>query len=200
MEIGGAPRSSWSRSPVRRATGSGSATLGLTSDWNDSTGSSACTRTAPTSQMRSRAAESPVVSRSNTTSSASSSSGSACVPANETVAPAQTIRLSPAVTSARSEHARPSEIEEVAKRTRAASDAVSGPPSSSVSTSRSSESSASCTSEMKANIRSLGKFGGQSGSSGTVRPWPRPSSTARTIAADPKRRRTSSSAASSASL
>ena len=40
VKIDGAPRSSWSRSPVRRATGSGSATRGFTSDWNESTSSS----------------------------------------------------------------------------------------------------------------------------------------------------------------
>ncbi len=55
-----------------------------------STGSSARTRTAPISQMRSRAAESPVVSRSKTTNSASSSRGSTRVPARETMAPAAT--------------------------------------------------------------------------------------------------------------
>src|SRR6187431_857019 len=107
--------------------------------------------------MRSRAEERPVVSRSNTTSSASSNSGSGRSPASDTVAPAQTIRLSPAVTSSSREQASPSEIDGVAKRTPAALDADSGPRSSSVSTRRSSESSASCTLHMKANICSFCK-------------------------------------------
>ena len=80
----GAPRSSCSRSPVSRAIGSGSATRGLTSDWNESTSSRPRTRTAPISQIRSRAAESPVVSRSKTTNSASSSKGSERPPTSET--------------------------------------------------------------------------------------------------------------------
>ena len=91
-----------------------------------------------------RAAESPVVSRSKTTNSASSSSGSARFPARETVAPVQTMRLSPAVTSSRSEQARPSGIDGVANSSRAASTADKTPCSSSASTSRSSPSSASC--------------------------------------------------------
>ena len=102
-------------------------------------------------------AESPVVSRSKTTSSASSSSGSVCPPVRETVAPAQRSRLSPAVTSSSSEQASPSEIEDVAKSDRAASTAVRGPRSSSVSTSRSRASRASCTQQMKANICSYFK-------------------------------------------
>src|SRR4051812_22469120 len=67
-------------------------------------------------------------------------------------------RLSPAMTSSISEAARPSEMDGVAKRARAASTTDSGPRSSSMSTSRSSASSASCTTQMKANICSLGKL------------------------------------------
>ena len=145
LETDGAPRSSRSRSPVRRATGSGRGTPGLTSDSKESTISSAFTRTAPTSQIRLRAAESPVVSRSKTTSSASSSSRSGPVSVSETVAPLQTMRLSPAVASARSEQASPVEIEDVANTSRAASTADIEPRSSSESTSRSSASRASCT-------------------------------------------------------
>src|SRR5205823_3039207 len=142
---------------VSRATGSGSATPGLTSDWNESTTSSARTRTPPTSQIWLRAAESPVVSRSKTTNSASSRNGSGPRWASETVVPVQTTRLSPAVMSARSEHASPVEIEGVAKSERAASTAGSGPRSSRMSTSRSSASRASCTDRMKANICSYCK-------------------------------------------
>src|SRR5829696_3254479 len=107
--------------------------------------------------MRSRAAESPVVSRSKTTNSASSSKGSCRAPARETVVPAKATRLSPAITSANSEWARPPEMEGVAKSEWAASTADSGPRSSSMSTNRSRASSASCTLQIQANIRSLGK-------------------------------------------
>ena len=141
----GARRSSAVRSPVRRSTGPGNATPGLTRDWNESTSSSPCTRTAPISQIRSRCAESPVVSRSKTTNAASSSSGSRVSPVRETEAPLQTTRLSPAVTSTSSEAASPSEMELVANSDRAASTVESGPVSSSVSTRRSRASSASCT-------------------------------------------------------
>ena len=123
---------------------------------SESTSSSACTRTAPSSQIRLVCAESPVVSRSKTTNSASSSNGSGA-PASETVAPAQTIRLSPAQTSAISEEASPAGIERLANRSRAASTAGSGPRSSSEATSRSRPSSASCTRAIKANIRSMCK-------------------------------------------
>ena len=56
----------------------------------------------------------------------------------------QTTRLSPAVTSARSQDASPLGIVDVAKSERAASFTESGPRSSSVSTRRSRESRASC--------------------------------------------------------
>ena len=91
------------RRPVSRATGSGSAIPGFTSDWKESTSSSPRTRTAPSSQMRSRVGERPVVSRSKTTSSASSSDGSARPPASATLPPMQATRLSPAVSSSSSE-------------------------------------------------------------------------------------------------
>jgi hypothetical protein len=86
-----------------------------------------------------------VVSRSKTTNAASSSGGSRVSPVRETEAPLQTTRLSPAVTSTSSEAASPSEMELVANSDRAASTVESGPVSSSVSTSRSRASSASCT-------------------------------------------------------
>src|SRR5215210_9359356 len=94
--------------------------------------------------MRSRVAESPVVSKSKTTNSASSSTGSAVTPAREIVVPEQASLLSPAVTSARSEQASPVGIEVVAKSDRAASTADREPCSSSLSTRPSSASSESC--------------------------------------------------------
>ena len=78
----------------------------------------------------------------------------------ETVVPAKATRLSPAVSSANSEWASPSEMEGVAKSERAASTADSGPRSSSMSTNRSRASSASCTRQIQANICSLGKTNG----------------------------------------
>src|SRR5262245_442490 len=105
--------------------------------------------------MRHVTADSPVVSRSKTTNRASPNRGSARPSASATVPPLQTTRLSPAVTSASSEHARPSEIVEVANSDRAASTADSAPRSSSVSIRRSSESSASCMMQIKANICSI---------------------------------------------
>ncbi len=76
----GARRRSTSRSPVSRAIVGGSATRGSTRVSNVSAISSARTRTAPISHIRSRVADKPVVSRSKTTSSASSISVSGVCP------------------------------------------------------------------------------------------------------------------------
>ncbi len=97
----GARRRSLGWIPVSAAMLAGSTTPGLTSVSNVSSTASARTRTAPISQMRSRLAESPVVSRSKTTSSASSMRTSALAsPARPTRAPSQARRASPSTTSA----------------------------------------------------------------------------------------------------
>ena len=108
----GACRSSCSRRPVRRAIGSGS---GDARDHQRLEGLDRLERAHADGPRPRRCgcerAESPVVSRSKTTNSASSSVGSERPPTRETVVPVQTTRLSPAVTSSSSGPARPSEIE-----------------------------------------------------------------------------------------
>ena len=124
----GAPRSSDSRSPVRRAMVGGSATPGRTSVSNVSSIASAFTLTAPISHIRSRDAESPVVSRSNTMSSASSISVSLSPPsARPTRAPRHSSRASPSTTSVRSERASVAGARSSAKRARAASSGATAP-------------------------------------------------------------------------
>ena len=84
----GARRSSSSRMPVSVLIGPGRGTPVRTSVWKLSSSSRPRTRTAPISQIRDERAESPVVSRSKTTSSASSSSGSSGTEASAIDGPA----------------------------------------------------------------------------------------------------------------
>ena len=124
----GARRRSLGWIPVSAAMLAGSTTPGLTSVSNVSSTASARTRTAPISHMRSRLAESPVVSRSKTTSSASSMRTSALASsARPTRAPSQARRASPSTTSASRLCASVAGARSRANRTRAASSAETAP-------------------------------------------------------------------------
>ena len=127
----------------------GSAEPGLTSVSKVSSIARARTRTAPISQMRQRLAERPVVSRSKTTSSASSIWTSACGGSmSPTRAPSQASRASPSTTSSSSERASAAGARSSAKSTCAASSGATAPRRACTSsTSRSAASNVSCMAE-----------------------------------------------------
>src|SRR5581483_8392206 len=144
---GGAPRSCAGPIPVSACTAAGSGTRGSTSVAYASAGSSRRTRCAPSSQIRHVAGERPVVSRSNTTHSASSIGvSSPPAAASPTASPRQASRASPATTSSRSERASAAGALASANSVRAASAAETAPPRAVTrSTRRSAASNESCT-------------------------------------------------------